>query len=261
MKNRMMKKNIYTLFTISTLLICSCNKNKESNKIIDIEKEFTFHLWEQLDGNGGSFQLIARTIQNQNCGGTRIGYTQNTIGSKMTLTLNSLVAPNLCNGKLEPAVDTINFGNMTNGTYKLSINLKDAILNDGTLVVDEKKYTLNMFKLDGIDFPEREILRVPKGAVWGFVSYDNGQEAKLNKFNDNLLRISTPLSISQGDYGYFNVKTSSVEVKAVFDSKKQNVRQLLINLSGSRTDLQNLIQEYRTQGLDIKIFTFDGKTL
>jgi hypothetical protein len=261
MKNRMMKKNIYTLLTIFTLLICSCNKNKESNKIIDVEKEFTFHLWEQLDENGGNFQLIARTIQNQNCGGTHIGYTQNTIGSKITVTLNSLVAPNYCNGKIEPAVDTINLGNIAKGTYRLSINLKDVILNDGILVVDDKKYALNMFKFDGIDMPEKEVLRVPKGAIWGFISYDNGQEAKLNKFNDNLLRITNPLSISLGDYGYFNVKSSSVEVKAAFDSKKPNVRQLLLNLSGNKTELQNLIQEYRNQGLDIKIFTFDGKTM
>ena len=256
-----MKKNIYALSTIFTLLIFSCNKNKASDKIIDVEKEFTFHLWEQLDENGGNFQIIARTIQNQNCGGTHIGYTQNTIGSKITLTLNNLIAPNLCNGKLEPAVDTINLGNIAKGSYKLNINLKDAVLNEGILVVDEKKYALNMFKLDGIDLPEKEVLRVPKGAIWGFVSYDNGQEAKLNKFNDNLLRFTSPLSIFQGDYGYFNVKPSSVEIKSAFDSKKANVKQILLNLSGSRTDLQNLIQEYRSQGLDIKIFTFDGKTL
>jgi hypothetical protein len=205
MENRIMKKKIYTLFALIILSSFGCNRNKESDKIIDVEKEFTFQMWEQLDENGGNFQLIATTLQNQKCGGTHIEFSQNTIANKLTVTLKSLLQPSVCNGKLEPAVDTISLGNLTKGSYKLNINLKDAVLNDGALVVDDKKYTVIMNKDDGIVMPQKEILRVPKGAIWGFVAYENGQEAKLAKFNDNLLRIATPLSVAQGDYGYFTL--------------------------------------------------------
>ena len=261
MENRIMKKNNYTLLALFTLLVFGCNKNKEGDKIIDIEKEFTFQLWEKLDEYGGNFQLIASTIQNQKCGGTKIEYAQNTIGSKVIVTIKNLIQPSTCNGKLEPALDTISLGNLTKGTYKLNINLKDAVLNDGTLVVDDKKYTVAMTKEDGIDIPQREILRVPRGAIWGYVSYENGQESKFIKFNDNLLRLTTPLSITHGDYGYFVVKPSAIDIKSSFDSKKPNVRQLFATLTGNRIEMQNLVQEYRSQGLDMKIFIFDGKTL
>ena len=256
-----MKKNNYSLLVLFALLAFGCNRNKEGDKIIDVEKEFSFQLWEQLDENGGNFQLIAATLQNQNCGGMHIEYTQNTIGSKITVTLKNLAPPAACNGKIEPAVDTISLGNLTKGTYKLNINLKDAVLNDGSLVVDDKKYTLFMAKTDGIEVPQREVLRVPRGAIWGYFSYENGQEAKMIKFTDNLTRLTTPLSISQGDYGYFTVKSAAVDIKSSFDSKKANVKQLLATLTGSRLELQTLIQDYRNQGLDIKILTFDGKTL
>jgi hypothetical protein len=262
MENRMMKKNFYTFLALFTLLLFACNKNKGSDKIIDVEKEFTFQLWEQLDEFGGNFQLVASTIQTPKCGGTHITYTQNSIGSKITLTLKDLAPPLNCNGKLEQAVDTISLGNLPKGTYKLNINLKDAILNDGTLFVEDKKYTVSMAKSDGIEMPQREILRVPKGAIWGYFSYDNGQEAKVTKFTDKLTSMTSPLSISQGDYGYFNVKSSSVEIKLPFDTKKANTKQLFTTLNSgiSRQELQNSIQDARNQGLDLKVFTFEGKT-
>jgi hypothetical protein len=254
-----MKKNIYTLLVLLTLSLCACNKNKGSDKIVDVEKEFTFQLWEQLDENGGNFQLIATTIQTQKCGGTHIAYTQNTIGSKITLTLKELAQPSYCNGKIEPALDTFSLGNLAKGTYKLNINLKDAVLNDGSLLVDDKKYSVYMNKTDGIEIPQRELLRVPKGTIWGYYAYDNGQEAKAAKFSDKLTSLTTPLSITQGDYGYFNVKPSSIDIKSPFDSKKANIKTWLTTFNGTRQDLQNLTQDYRNQGLDIKILSSDGK--
>ena len=256
-----MKKQIFIAFATVFLLTLGCNKDNKADKIIDIEKEFTFQLWEQLDEKGGNLQLLSATIQSQKCSGTRIEYTQNIINNKITLTLKALIPPAVCDNKAVPATDTISFGNLAKGTYKLNINLKDVVLNEGTLVVEDKKYSVAMAKTDGIDLSNQEVLRVPRGAIWGYVSYETGQETKLLKFNDNLSRIATPLSISHGDYGYFIVKPSAVEMKSAYDPKKSNVRQLLYNLNGNRSELQGLIQDYRSQGLDIKILTYDGKTL
>jgi hypothetical protein len=58
-----------------------------------------------------------------------------------------------------------------------------------------------------------------------------------------------------------DILPSAVDIKSTFDSKKANVRSLLSTLNGNRADLQNLIQEYRSQGLDIKILTSEGKIL
>ena len=59
MNTTMMKKA--TFLTVATLffLILGCNNGNKADKIIDIEKEFTFQLWEQLDEYGGNFQLLA----------------------------------------------------------------------------------------------------------------------------------------------------------------------------------------------------------
>jgi hypothetical protein len=256
-----MKNYIYYLI-LSILVFTACKKNANDAKIVDIEKEFSVQLWEQLDENGGNLQLQLSTIQNQPCGATRIDYSQNTFNDKVIVTIKNLISPLTCNNKPEPARDTVSLGNLKKGSYKVNINLKDIVLNDGTLNVEDGKYSLSMRKEDGIAVANREILRVPQGAIWGYVAYDAGQEGKYAKFNDNLLKIVTPLLISQGDYGYFNLKSStSLELKSPVDTKKATTKQLLYKLNATRLDLQNLIFEYRAQGLDIQIFTFDGKVL
>ena len=260
----MRKKFTYRLiqsFSTAALLFCltACDKKANDEKIIDVEKEFNVQMWEKLDANGGSLQFVVSTIKNQPCGNTRIEMNSNQIDSKLTMTIKSLIQPAFCNNISQPAVDTMTVGNISTGSYSININLKDVVLNSGTLTVKDNIYKLYLAKQDGISLITSELLRVPSGTIWGYVSFDNGQDAKLIKFFDNLNKIASPITIPSGNYGYFSISSTKVDIKANFDTKKPNVRQIFHNLTKSSIELENLINEYRSQGLDIKMLTYDGK--
>ena len=260
MRRKITTKIIQSIGT-ATLIFClsACDKKANEEKIIDVEKEFNVQMWEKLDVYGGSLQFVVSTIKNQPCGNTRIEMNSNQIDSKLTITIKSLIQPALCNNVSQSAVDTLTVGNLSTGSYNININLKDVVLNNGILTVKDNTYKLYLNKQDGISLITPELLRVPSGTIWGYVSFDTGQDAKLLKFFDNLNKLATPITIPSGNYGYFNVTSAKVEIKANFDTKKQNIRQIFHNLTKSTVELENLVNEYRSQGLDIKMLTYDGK--
>lgn len=260
MRRKITTKIIQSIGT-AALIFClsACDKKANEEKIIDVEKEFNVQMWEKLDAYGGSLQFVVSTIKNQPCGNTGIEMNSNQINSKLTITIKSLVQPLRCDNISQPAVDTLTIGNISTGSYNFNINLKDVVLNSGTLTVKDNMYKLYFIKQDGISLITPEILRVPSGTIWGYVSFDTGQDAKLVKFFDNLNKIATPITIPSGNYGYFNIISNKVEIKANFDTKKQNIRQIFHNLTKSSIELENLVNEYRSQGLDIKMLTYDGK--
>ena len=161
-------------------LTTSCSKNNgDKETIVAIDKEFEIVPWEKLDDLGGTLQLRIATIQNQECGGTRINYATNSLNNQLTVSLKSLAYPLTCNGFAEPARDTINLSNLKKGDLPFNLTLKDVVINDGILHVEEGRYYFEMKKENGISMPKKEILRVPQGAIWGFISTDNGQDERV----------------------------------------------------------------------------------
>ncbi len=245
--------------TILSPLINGCKKSANDVKIIDIEKEFNIQLWEKLEETGSSLQLVVTTIQQQSCGGTRIDMSSNKIFNNLTVTIKTLIPPPVCTGSMQPARDTLTIGKLDKGEYGLNINLKDVVLNSGTLSVYDNQYNIAMKNEDGITVTLPELMRVPVGTIWGNVSFDSANESKYLKFIENMNKIAEPLNVPNGNYGYFIVGTSKIDIKSGFESKKINVRQIFHKLNKPMTELDNLVREYRSQGLDIKIMTYNGK--
>jgi hypothetical protein len=261
MNKKFTKKVLLILGIAGSLLLNSCDKNSNKDKIIDVEKEFNVQLWEKLDDDGGKLQFVVSTVKEQSCGGTHIDMNMNQFNSRFVVTIKSLIYPRTCSGISAKVSDTLTIGSYAEGTYKMNINLKDIVLNEGLLTIEKGKFSMSMDKQDGISVSSTELLRVPSGTIWGYVSYDNGQEAKNIKFFENLGKMATPLSISNGNYGHFVIDANkNVDIKTSFDTKKQNIKKIFYNLNKPNIELENLILEYRAQGLEIKMLTYNGKT-
>ena len=252
----------FTLLCIAAVFfLTNCHKNVgEKETIVEVEKEFSLQPWEQLDENGGRFQLRVATLATQECGGTRVNYYASIVGYKAVVTLRSLAYPALC-GASEPAHDTIDVGGLQqNATYEFQINLKDVVFNKGTLYVEPDKYTLEMQKEDGISLSTKQVLRVPQGAVWGFIGNDAAQDKLGTQLLDSLKTVAPPLSMSNGNYGYFNVNGTGFDIYAPFSTTKPNIRRFLLRLNGSRDELVAKLNKFRSSGLECLLFTSDGKT-
>jgi hypothetical protein len=250
------------ILAVGFLLTISCRKNLgDKETIIAVDKEFEVLPWEKLDESGAFLQLRLATIQNQECGGTRINYTTNALNNQLTVSINSLVYPLTCNGFAEPARDTINLTALKKSDIPFRLTLKDVIINDGILHVEEGRYMFEMKKENGISMPKKEILRVPQGAMWGFIATDNGQDARYAQMIDSLKTIATPLSMPAGDYGYFNYTGTDIGIAAKFTTQKPTIRRFILRQTGSKEQLNNVLKYFRTvAGIDFMVLTYDGKS-
>ncbi len=244
------------LFTIS------CRKNLgDKETIIAVDKEFEILPWEKLDESGAFLQLRLATIQNQECGGTRINYATNALNNQLTVSINSLAYPWTCNGFAEPARDTITLSSLKKSDIPFRLTLKDVIINDGILHVEDGRYTFEMKKENGISMPKKEILRVPQGAMWGFIATDNGQDARYTQMIDSLKTIATPLSMPTGDYGYFNYTGTDIGIAAKFTTTKPTIRRFILRQTGTKEQLNAILKYFRTVvGIDFMVLTYDGKS-
>ena len=253
---------ILTILSASFLLTTSCKEDLgDKETIIAIDKEFEIVPWEKLTENGGLLQLRLSTIQNQECGGTRINYSTNTLDNQVTVSLKSLSYPLICNGFAEPARDTIELYNLKKGDIPFRLSLKDVVINDGILHVEDSRYVFEMKKENGISMPKKELLRVPQGAIWGFISTDNGQDERYTQMLDSLKTITTPLSIPTGDYGYFNYTGTDIGIAAKFTTQKPNIRRFILRQTGTKEQLNSILKYFRTvAGIDYMVLTSDGKS-
>ena len=257
-----MRKNIYTLISlIAVLAIAACSKSGNQEKIIAVEKEFSFQPWELLSESGSTLSLISNTIEPQKCGGTKVKIEVKIDPRGVIVNVNGLTYPSLCDNISLKATDTSRIEGLKKGSYSFKINLKNAIVNDGSLTIEDNKYTLSMNKLDGIEVPISEIMRVPKGLIWGYVSYELPQEANYTKFIDKLKKIASPQNdIPKGDYGYFTMgDQSKFNVKVKIDQPKNKTEHLVYYLNSNSSNLKDLVEEFRNAAFEVKFYTSDGK--
>jgi hypothetical protein len=255
-----MRKNVYTISLITFLAFLGCSKSNNQDKIIEIEKEFSFQPWQTLNESGGDFSLIAQTLKKQDCGGAKVDISSLIDGQNISVKVKGLTLPAVCGAVPQIAADTIQLNGLSKGTYFFKIILKDAVVNEGTLKVEDGRYALNMKRFDGIEVPQSEIIRIPKGLIWGYVNYEQNQQSNYIKFEERLKKFATAQTdIPKGDYGYFVIgEQSNFNVKATINSKG-TTKHLLYYLNTNSSELKNLVDEYRGPAFEIKFFTSDGK--
>lgn len=245
-------------FALGLLLLGSCAGLNSKEVIVDVDKEFTIQPWERLDEFGGGLQLNVATLKNEECGGTGINYGLITSTNKISITLNNLAYPVTC-GAIAPARDTLKMPILQPNTpYDLNINLKDIVFNKGTLKVDDAKFTIEMANEDGIIMASKQVLRVPQNAFWGILANDSGNDKVATQMLDSLKTVATPISMTNGDYGYFSVDNGDVTIKKAPILTKINQKTVLFRIN-NKAALPNMIQNFRATGLEMWLLTSEGK--
>lgn len=255
-------KRIFTGMLL-TLLMMSCKKEMDSSSgtEVKVKKEFDIQLWEKLTPTGGELQLIVNSIEPQACPNIHLDYYVSINDNKVTVTLKSFSVPFSCTGPMTRTSDTLSLGRLQNGNYKFSINLKDVVLNNGSLSVNQNLYIVDLQSENGISMPFKQLSRIPENTIWGYLNYESAATNKAQTFMDSLKTVCQPTSLLNGRYGHFEVINESLKMPANLQYTHPITSTFFFKYEGTEDKLDRLIQHFRlnTNGLNINITSQTGK--
>ena len=65
------------------------------------------------------------------------------------------------------------------GTKIVHINLKNTVENKGALTVEADRYLLDMDTENGFLLLHDELLRIPSGTIWGYITYRKNEDVNI----------------------------------------------------------------------------------
>jgi hypothetical protein len=255
-------KKIFTGMLL-TLVVGGCKKELDNSSTteVKVKKEFDIQLWEKLTPNGGELQLIVNSIEPQACPDIHLDSYVSTTDNKVTVTLKSFVVPTHCAGPATHTSDTLSIGQLSNGNYKLSINLKDVVLNGGSLYINPNLYIVGLQSENGISMPSKQLARIPENTIWGYVNHESSAANKAQAFMDSLKSICQPTSLLNGKYGYFEVINEALKMPTTVQYRHPIAKTFFFKYEGNEAKLERLIQSFRlnNNALDINLTAQSGK--
>lgn len=254
------------------ILVLGCKKNKDNNIIVNIEDDFYVDMFEDISNGERRFELRITTIKDQPCLNASIDYDldfeeqSNTID----LSINDLVDPEQCIEGSEPVFVIVPFGSLNSGTYTFNINLKDAVVNKGRLVVYNDRYEMSMESDDGIEIVHEELMRIPNNTIWGYVGYDvNNASADATDFISELKNLPNVFDVQNnnlykpGYYGYFNLEDNK-DILLSGEINANNFRSFIFQQEDENpTNVETLINTTCVEHaeLTIEMFMQNGQEL
>ena len=236
------------IFSVALLIIGGCKRDgSEQIKVIDIKKEFSIQPWEILKESGSEYGFLIASTEKK-CDGTKIRIVPLVSQSDVSINLQAFINPDSCFNTTDVVRDTTKLGLLSNGSYALQINLKDVVLNSGTLSVSDTKLSVQMQSTDGITIPVTDILRVPQGTIWGTIKYNTDQENLVTAFSDSLKTYAHNFSLVNGNYGYFQfIDNSYTPNPTATTTTFTKQKTYFMRLDKPLKSLTNLIQNTKTQ--------------
>lgn len=252
-------KQLYILLFIGGIILTACNKSNDPDVILNVEEEFSIILWEQLRQNTRDFQLNLQTLKkNFKCQNFEVGFDQDQIGNTLLITINDIIEPTDCLEGENKASGIVNFGKLPTGFYNLTIDLKDVVSNQGVLEINEDFFQLNMNSKDGIIIEKNQLYRIPDRLIWGYVQYQD--QSVTDDFLAELDQITQSVSLTAGNYGYFNIENTNLTINA--DTDISTATTFATSLVGNTAELKILVKKYQEEfgnGLALKVYTFRGE--
>ncbi len=254
------------LCALLSLFACRTLSVDATEITVTAAPEFTLDLFEQRDALDGhpTFGLWVESKATYDCSGYDIDFVSSVQGMDITIQLTDVQRPASCDGATSTARKFIPIGQLTEGAYRLTIALGvDGLLKTtGTLSVDQQQYTFVFSEPQGIDFQNTNLLRLPEGSLWGYVSRPDELDITLaNAFLTDLKNATEEHNLSPGYYGYFTIGgTGLASLHKSVDIA--GLREVFIRRLTNQTDvMRNLLQNYRSgiKPLQIRCWTTKGE--
>ncbi len=274
--NKILMINLKTLNKVAFLLsfavllntFAGCKADPQPAVNIEIEKEFSVSMTENLSQTGNNFAFFVETVKPQKSGDTLLDCLLIKSDNKIKLLINGVQKGQGSSAALDAkAKADLSAGSLPNGFYDISLNLLNSTIeNKGVLVVDESKYSINFSTKDGFLLQNTELYKTPPNLIWGYVSYESSADAAAAKVVLNQLELlSLGVYVPVGKYPFFNITVSNGAPEILENSsfstmnKETFIRRISYDLSDLQTFVDGVKQNYPKLG--IKIFASNGKKL
>ncbi len=260
----------YLLYLLPLFMVASCDFSslKDPVVITEVEDEFYVDMWETLAPTLEERNLIVKieSIKTEKCLNYRIDYQLHKDGNRLKIALNNIIKPLDCVPGETTVKDDINMDYLPSSFYNFNIDLKNTVFNDGQLIVRSDSYTLDMYSKNGFSLKRTELLRVPEGAIWGYVTFQQAaDEALANQWLDDLNKIGqNPVSYRSGYYGYFTINNLDRKISVLEQPTSNNLKTFLYQYADDPAKLKDLVNRYRQNygnRLIIKLYNSKGESL
>lgn len=244
---------------------CTFNNVDDPKVVVNIDDEFSLQLWEVLGADTRRLLLRASTFSQEDCLNYEILYQLSQNSNGIRISIDDIVAPSNCQeGTAAPTVE-IDLGQVENGGYGLEINLQySTIVNTGQLIVNDDEYRVQMTSTDGIYIAEQQLLRIPKGTIWGYIAADSSDLERVTAaFEQELEVYSRAKQFSAGSYGYFEIDEAA-ELRMAIESDFDATTTFIVDYTAGTSELENLVEQFRATyntSADLRIFTWQGIAL
>ncbi len=251
---------------LGLLLLAGCRAHEtEKGKIIQVSPEFYIDLFENL-GNPRTLDLKISSLELQPCDNATIDLNFQAFPSFFQVVLEAIQSPEDCNPGTAPALSTVPLGALEDERdYRIQINLKNTIVNEGMLRVRPKTIQLEMETTHGLVLARTVWQRIPPGTIWGYVAYDDpAAEPHARQFLQELEGMTEHRTYPQGYYSHFSVESPNKLLLPETPSYAV-VETFLRHFPGQRAHLVELLESHRNGPaghlLHIELFTADGEQL
>jgi hypothetical protein len=212
--------HIRPLLFLALFCLGSCQLERLQEPIVivkDIEPEFYIDVQEYLHPTNRQLKFRVRTIKDQECLNGSVETDYYILGREIELSINSIKEPADCQAGVAPAKSEVYAGQLTNGSYKFDVALRNTVVNNGRLTVSDDSYTIKMETQEGIVFLHNNLWKMPDDAFWGYVVCKEEEWESLNaELTENLNGLAAPADYRSGFYGYFEINNNTTGSRKVF---------------------------------------------
>lgn len=263
----MMKKR--NLCWLSALLLavggCKIDSLQDTIVVADVEDEFSIDYWEELTPGKRGLVFNLQTIKEAECLNATINYQFSLAGSRMNLSLDDILTPSDCVPGLAPIVENAKTGALSFPYYELSIDLKNTVVNKGTLSVNPDNYRISMLTEAGLNFINKKLNRIPDSTFWGYVLYPTGHQGVAAEWLASITPISAIVDAKEGYYGHFTINNNTPQ-KIFLRNEPQHApfEAFYFQLTGSIPELKEKIAAFNNAHsalIELKVYTAWGEVL
>jgi hypothetical protein len=240
----------------------ACKEDKLGDPIVvsNINKEFYLDLTESLGPDQRITHFHVKTIEDGQCLNGEIGFDFTRLGNRLKLSVTDVIIPEDCIPGEAPAYADVTGGYLESKFYVFNFDLRNTVINNGSLIVEDNRYLLNLETEEGVILLHKEIFRVPQNTFWGYLAYeDPAYESQATEIFDNFSGKGEMPELELGYYGYFtiNLTPEGVEITDVVDSAFR--KPFIFSYDGNWNEIKELANELTENNPDITIKLFDDK--